>query len=253
MEVVGEERGAVGWMTLNRPSKGNSLNLSMVDSLVGLLEGYIASSTIRIIVLTGKGKYFCTGMELTPSVVSDSPTGAHTLFEKFYHCPKPIVVVLNGPVMGGGIGLVMCCDVRIAKKGIYLWFAEVKRGIFPAIISAYIVLQMGYSDSQYYMLTGERIPIALAHHKGWIHKLVDEAQIEDTTQQVLSLLLTSAPRAMRDIKSSVRALLDPNHPHHIKMMEKRFMDMVQSEEAKYGIQCFLTKQTPDWSTFSAKY
>lgn len=118
---------------------------------------------MRVVVLTGAGKYFCTGMDLGSANQEslqqqiDQGTAGHAflrILSQIRDFKKPIIARVNGPVMGGGCGVLFATDLRVMLQNSFLAFPEVKRGIVPALISAFIVPQMGLYRTKQYMLTG---------------------------------------------------------------------------------------------------
>ncbi|KAI9280000.1 ClpP/crotonase-like domain-containing protein [Sporodiniella umbellata] len=175
------------------------------------------------------------------------------VFEALYHYPKPVIARVNGPCLGGGVGLVFTTDFRAVHQNAYFALTEVKRGLIPAIISKYIVPELGAQKSKEYMLTGRRVlPEELKSSMSAL--AASENELDDKVQQLARELLESAPGAMATIKRLVHTIDGDRERSQYaqKEIKKVFLDMVQSEEAAYGIQCFFTKQKPDWSTLHSK-
>jgi len=175
------------------------------------------------------------------------------LFLKVLQCPKPVVCIINGPVMGGGNGLVFGCDLRIATKDSFFSFPEVKRGIVPALISAIIVPQLGQFQSKQHFLLGARIPAPELYRMGMLSSVVDnDSQLKEEAQKFIKELLSSAPNAMSEVKKLVDYTTFNSHQDNVTHVQQVFQKTVHSEEAMYGISCFLKKQTPDWTAVHAK-
>merc|ERR1711991_1067359 len=125
-------------ITLNRPARGNALTGSMTAALGRILEALASDDSVRVVVLRGAdgSKYFCTGMDLSAtssmSSSSSSSSPAPDVFSLLGTFPKPIVARLHGPCLGGGVGLLFACDVRVATSSLYIRFSEVHRGLVPA-------------------------------------------------------------------------------------------------------------------------
>jgi 1,4-dihydroxy-2-naphthoyl-CoA synthase len=143
----------VATITLFRPHRGNSITPSMGKEVLDALTRIEESREIHVLILTGSGSVFCTGMDLS-GARDNSDFDASAFFERLKSFPKPIVCQVNGPAMGGGMGLVFVTDIRISLKKAHFSFPEVKRGVIPALISSYIVPQLGPYLSTQYMLTG---------------------------------------------------------------------------------------------------
>jgi methylglutaconyl-CoA hydratase len=248
----------VALITLNRPQYGNALTSAMVDELIKAFQELTQDSSIRVIILTGSGKYFCTGLDLaTDQTSTDLESmflkGVH-LFETIKNSKKPVIAQINGPAFGGGVGLVFTTDVRVMTRNSYLSFPEVKRGLVPAIISLYIVPEIGRFRANQYMLTGEKISAEEALRGNFITCVVDnDKQLKETVNTYVNELLSSAPNAMASIKSLVSVVgSSTSEIEKTKYVKNVFLKMMKSEESAYGIQAFSQKKKPDWSKFNSK-
>eukprot|EP01129_Flabellula_baltica_P005138 TRINITY_DN1835_c0_g1_i1.p1 TRINITY_DN1835_c0_g1~~TRINITY_DN1835_c0_g1_i1.p1 ORF type:complete len:260 (-),score=59.31 TRINITY_DN1835_c0_g1_i1:17-796(-) len=254
MDLVVEVRGQVGWITFNRSSKGNSITSEMSVLLLETMERMECDPEVRLIVLTGNGKYFCTGMDLS-SVDRDkmgteeSAQAALDLFNSVYYCSKPVISRLNGPALGGGIGFMFGTDIRLAKTDFYLQFSEVRRGIIPAVISSVIVPQIGSFLAKDLMLTGRRLGGERCYELGLLTGLYDSDESLDTAVETyINSLLSGGPSALKQIKQTVRYLTthtEEENETHVKQAYKNMFN----EEAQHGILSFMTKQKPNWDQF----
>jgi len=256
-----EVKGPTGTITLYRPTRGNAISSSMGNELVQAVKLMENDPKVRVVVLTGSGKYFCTGMDLGQSNQQQVATslehgsGASSslmLFESLRNCKKPVIARINGPALGGGFGLVFTSDVRIVAKSAWFWFAEVKRGIVPALISAYIVPQIGPFQAKHYMMTGGKISAEKALELGFVNCVVDDDKLDQVTNEYVEELVGSAPAAMAVVKSTVDFVAHHTHEQNLEHVQKVFNDTVHSPEAMYGMGCFVQKKKPDWSEFAAK-
>ncbi|RUP47850.1 ClpP/crotonase-like domain-containing protein [Jimgerdemannia flammicorona] len=249
----------VATLTLNRPNRGNALNAAVITLLQAHLSQLASDPRVHVVILTGSGKYFCTGMDLASGPASDSSAAQRSFREgiKLYDTlalfPKPLVARINGPVLGGGLGLVFTTNIRVALRSSYFALTEVKRGLIPAIISRYIVPEVGSFRANEYMLTGRRVSAAEFVSAGFVTCVVDTPEeLDSKTAEYVDMLLTSAPGAMRNIKELVRVVAaggrgDEAEERVRTHVEGAFLGMMKSEEAAYGIMCFAQKVDPDWT------
>ncbi|OZJ02313.1 hypothetical protein BZG36_04450 [Bifiguratus adelaidae] len=244
-------------LTLNRPHRGNALTGEMHDLLYTYLDKIASNPSIRVVILTGAGKFFCTGMDL--STTSDAPphdkfVAGAALYERLATFPKPIIARINGPVLAGGTGLVFTTNIRIALKSAYFSLTEVKRGLIPAIISQYIVPEIGEFRAADYMLTGRRVSAEEAVPL-FLTALVDSMEdLDRVTQQYVDYLLEAGPQAAAETKRLIKAVAkggadQTQKQRVIKEVEGVFTNMLQSEEAAYGIGQFLQKKPADWDAY----
>ncbi|KAG0209192.1 EnoyL-CoA hydratase [Mortierella sp. GBA30] len=256
-EVLYAKNGAVATITLNRPKRGNALSGPMVNQFVEILNSAIDDQAVRVIVVTGNGKYFCTGMDLTPqdddtTSATDPVAATQSMFTTLSHCPKPTLVRMNGPALGGGVGIVFSCNFRIVHASAYFSMPEVQRGLIPALISEVIVPQLGPFRSKQYMLSGERVSALEAYRVGFVTAVAeDQESLDKKVQEYVDLLLQGGPSAMRDVKKLVDAVDsrggDPKvAPAYVR---EAFAKMITSEEAAHGIGAFASREMPNWDEF----
>jgi len=256
--VITKISGPVGTITLNRPQRGNALTTAMTLQLKSALAEFASNVAVRVVVLTGSGKFFCTGMDLGSDNQSkmdenlkqgNAASATIDFFECLKNFPKPLIAKINGPAYGGGWGIIFCCDFRIASNKSHFCLAEVKRGLIPAVISLYIVKEIGTFASKQIMLTGARFAAQRAYEMGLLTSVVDEQNLDKATEELIAELLTSAPGAMRKIKKEIDFVATHSHDDNKKMVQPLFAEMIRDPEAMYGMSCYLQKQTPDWSDF----
>jgi len=255
------QKGAVATITLARPKKGNSISEEMAISLIEHVQKMSQDPSVRVLVLTGKGESFCTGMDLhfdpnlaTPSQLSIRAAKGVEMFETLHTCKKPVIARINGPCLGGGWGLVFTTDIRIALRSSFFWFPDVKRGIVPAIISCYIVPEIGPLRAKDLMLTARKISADEAYQLGMLTAVVDTVEeLDKKVNEYAEQLLSSASVAMGETKKLINHILHPyTHSENIEYAKKLFAKAVSGPEAKYGIEAFKQKLRPDWTAFSAK-
>eukprot|EP01121_Diplochlamys_sp_Union-15-3_P001203 TRINITY_DN11065_c0_g1_i1.p1 TRINITY_DN11065_c0_g1~~TRINITY_DN11065_c0_g1_i1.p1 ORF type:complete len:265 (-),score=36.81 TRINITY_DN11065_c0_g1_i1:108-902(-) len=249
----------VATITLNRPQRGNSITGTMSSKLLEVLNTLEKNDDVRVVVITGSGKYFCTGMDLgaenqatLSSNLDQVAENAISFFNKLREFKKPTIAKINGPAMGGGWGLVFALDIRIASKNAFFWFSEVKRGIVPALISSIIVPQIGSFQALQFMLTGKKVPAIRAHELGFISEVVNDDELDNMTQKYVEELLENGPKAMQITKETVSYVSRHTPEESKKFVSNVFQNSVHSAEALYGMQCFLQKKKPNWSEFSSK-
>eukprot|EP01126_Amoeba_proteus_P032098 TRINITY_DN3137_c0_g1_i5.p1 TRINITY_DN3137_c0_g1~~TRINITY_DN3137_c0_g1_i5.p1 ORF type:complete len:299 (+),score=66.16 TRINITY_DN3137_c0_g1_i5:88-897(+) len=256
-----EEDKNVATITFNRPSRGNSITPSMFRELDEALVAFKARTDIRVIVITAKGQYFCTGMDLSEAnqnAMQRAKTGgldAAKVYETLRTYPKPIVSRINGPALAGGWGLLFTTDIRVAIKTAWFQFTETSRGIVPAIISAYVAPSLGAFHAKQLFLTCEKISAQRAYEIGFLSAVAeDERDLDEKTAQYVDLLLAAGPQAMSVVKDALRHHVDHSHTENLEFVRNLFSSglVTSSDEARYGIMCFVQRKKPDWSEFYRK-
>jgi methylglutaconyl-CoA hydratase len=242
----------VATLVLNRPKRGNSLTGSMTSRLCVLLEQLEKDPLVLVVVLraVAGSKYFCTGMDL--AAAGENREGLKdNVFDALNNFSKPLIGRINGPALGGGIGLLFSCDVRVMVESTYLSFAEVKRGLVPALISALIAPQLGLFKSKQYMMTGERISSHQLQSDGQVSQIVaDETELDEAVRKYVQLFLEAAPEAVKDVKQLTKYLHYHSEEQNAVYVKELFQKMMNSAEARHGLLAFSQKQRPDWLAYT---
>ena len=240
-----ERDGDVLRVTLTRPETRNAFDASLITELA---EAFVDVGTSRAVVLAGDGPSFCAGADVewmrasAGLGVEENVADANALrrmFEAIDGCPAPVVAVVQGHALGGGIGLVACSDVVLAEPRAVFAFSEVKLGIVPAVISPFALRKIGESAARRYFVTGERFDSATALRIGLVHEVSDDLEV--TLERVLGELRTAGPRAARHAKRLVLERPDGAET------ARRIAERRTSEEGQEGLRAFLERRRPAWA------
>jgi hydroxymethylglutaryl-CoA lyase len=242
-------------LTLTRPHKGNMLSARMVQELTLVFKELSKDPSVSRIVLTGKGKYFCTGMDLSASASSKAGTfsGLTSLFQAIDAATQTTVALINGPCFGGGVGLALACDIRLAVKSATFTLSEVKLGLSPAVISKYVVRELGTSFSREMMLTGRGVPAEELRGISALHALAEDVgQLDSVLEGYLDGMRGCAPGGAALCKDLVRAAwTGPGSEMQASRIKEVFDTMMEpSPEAKHGMSQFRAGvKMVDWDLF----
>ncbi len=241
-----ERRDAVLWVWLDRPAKRNAFDEAMMRGLIDIFSS--PDEDIRAMVLTGRGRVFCAGADLSWMSAHPDREGSKLvagLFAAVRHCPRPVVARINGPAIGGGVGLTACCDLAVAPQDVFFQLAEVRVGIVPAVISPYVNEKIGPGRLREWILTAERIEAAKALDWGLLSRVVspqaDHGDLDAAVDSVLKLLLAGSAAAQRVGKEMVTiysALSDSSLTDHLVDI---ITELRASNEAQARMQAFLSK------------
>ncbi|KZO91452.1 ClpP/crotonase [Calocera viscosa TUFC12733] len=177
------------------------------------------------------------------------------LFEGISNLNKPVIAVINGPCYGGGNGLAMVCDIRIASHpGVTFNLSEVTIGVAPALISKYLVREWGAAKAREAMLTARAIPAAELLTVGGVHHVAEDAAAAHAYADALvARFVGNAPGAMAAVKQLTNTMATEAEGEQDAAIARMFLDMMRpSLEAKYGIDMFRAKQKADWSSLYAR-
>jgi len=232
-------------VTLARPETRNAFDAALIDELA---KAFVDVGTSRAVVLAGDGPSFCAGADVdwmrasadlgVDANVADA-NAMRRMLESIDSCPAPVVALVHGHALGGGIGLVACADIVLAERGTVFAFSEVKLGIVPAVISPFALRRMGESAARRYFVTGERFDAATALRIGLVHEVTDD--LEAALAHVLDELGSAGPRAARHAKRLV--LERPDGPE----TARRIAERRTSDEGQEGLRAFLERRRPSWA------
>jgi enoyl-CoA hydratase len=250
MLVIRERNGPVETLTLNRPEAANSLSPPLMAELGTALSEILADDDIRAVVVTGAGdRIFCAGMDLSslgefssdPETWAD-PEGARTLFgflDGAYE--KPLVAAVNGAAVGGGLEVVMACDLVVAAEHARFGLPEVKRGLFAAgggtrlsqRIPQALALEMG--------LTGRLIGAERAAQFGLINQVVPPGELLPAAQALAGEVAANGPLGVQLTKKLMRRAVDQGTDVGRATPEENGV-VFGSEDAREGATAFMEKR-----------
>ena len=236
--------GGVLRITLARPETRNALDAALIAELA---EACVDVGRARSVVLAGEGPSFCAGADVEwmrsaadlgyEQNLADA-NALRRMLEAVDGCPAPLIALVQGYALGGGVGLVACADIALAQPGTVFAFSEVKLGIVPATISPFVLAKIGASAARRYFATGERFDAATALRIGLVHELADD--LEAALERVLAELASAGPKAARAAK---RLVLDrPDGPETSRIIAERRT----SPEGQEGLRAFLERRSPSW-------
>jgi len=243
-------------VTLSRPDVHNAFDDRLIAELTDALTRLGQDEGVRALVLTGAGKSFSAGADLNwmrrMAGYSDEEnlTDARALarlMQTLNDLPKPTVARVNGAALGGGTGLVACCDIAIASDKASFGTTEARLGIIPAVIGPYVIAAIGPRQARRLMLTGERIPAGEAARIGLVHEVAPADGLDAAVDAVLESLLRCGPKALAAAKRLVRDLTGrPITADLIDDTAQRIAQLRATAEAREGITAFLEKRRPAW-------
>ncbi|HUZ80781.1 MAG TPA: enoyl-CoA hydratase-related protein [Gaiellaceae bacterium] len=240
-----ERDGAVLRIAMARPERRNAFDAALIAELTGAF-GDVGDA--HAVLLTGDGPSFSAGADvewMRSSVelgydenVADA-LGLRAMLDAIDGCPAPVVAAVQGHALGGGCGLVACCDIVVADPDTQFAFSEVKLGIVPAVISPFALAKIGPGAARRYFVTGERFSAQVALRIGLVHEVADE--LDATVQRVLAELRSAGPEAARAAKALARA------PLSARETAERIAAHRTSDEGQEGLRAFLEKRAPGWT------
>jgi methylglutaconyl-CoA hydratase len=240
-----ERDGAVLRVTMARPDRRNAFDAALIDELA---RAFADVGDVRAVVLAGEGKSFSAGADvewMRSSVdlsyeenVADA-LRLRAMLDAIDGCPAPVVARVQGHALGGGCGLVACCDIVVAEPGAQFAFSEVKLGIVPAVISPFALAKIGPGAARRFFVTGERFTADVALRIGLVHEVAGD--LDAAVERLVAELLTAGPDAARAAKQLARAPLAADET------AERIAARRTSAEGQEGLRAFLEKRPPRWT------
>jgi len=249
------EDQSIATITLNRPDKRNAISYELIDDLIAALK-QAASSSAQIVILTGAGKAFCSGMDLDnlkqltgrthEQNVQDSETMA-SLFRALYDFPKPTIAAVNGAAIAGGTGLATLCDFTLAVPEAKFGYTEVRIGFVPGIVSSYLIANVGEKRARDLLLTGRLFDAEEAYKLGLVTEIVTPEQLMPRALQLAGQLMENSPASLRTTKALLSSYTKEQLDRQLKNAIKENAGIRQTADFKEGITSFLEKRKPTWT------
>jgi methylglutaconyl-CoA hydratase len=242
-------------ITLNRPEKRNAISFELIDDLLGALEE-VAKSDALVLIMTGAGKAFCSGLDLdnlkallgrTPEQNLKDSKAMVKLFRTLYEFPKVTIAAVNGAAIAGGTGLALLCDFTLAVPKAKFGYTEVRIGFVPAIVSTFLLRQVGEKIARDLLLTGRIFDAEEAARLGLISEIVAPDKLMTRTHELAAQLMENSAASLRATKQLLtdhaRAELDAQ----IDVAVRENAAIRTTADFREGIASFLEKRKPVWT------
>lgn len=244
--------------TIDDPATRNAMSDALLADFELLFAHYSDDPAIRALVLRGNGRVFCAGADLsgkTLNATSDdrhaatvelSIRGAH-VYGALNAFPKPVIAVVEGAAMGGGMGLAACADIVLATPGALFALSEARLGLVAAQIAPFVVARLGLATTRRLALTGSRFDAAQAESMGLVDELfVERAALDARLEGILADIQACAPRALTATKVLLNSLQGLDLTTFSHAAADVFADAVLGE-GREGIAAFKEKRAPAWA------
>ena len=243
-------------VTLARPEVRNAFDEVLIQALTGAFLSFTDDAETRVVVLEGEGPTFCAGADVEwmrragsfskLENESDAERMAGML-RAIDRCPRPVIAVIQGATIGGGVGLAAAADIAIAAEDAVFSLAEVRLGILPSVISPYVLRAIGARQARRYFLTGERFGAVEAHRIGLVHEVVPPAELGAARDRFVAALLSSAPEAVGVAKSLIAEVSGQRPDEALPVTVRTIAERRATAEAKEGLTAFLEKRPQSWA------
>jgi len=248
-------KDGIATVTLNRPDKRNAISFDVIDDLRSALDE-VEKSSAHVLIITGAGKAFCSGMDLENLKAllgrspeqnrHDSETMAH-LFRWLYEFPKPTIAAVNGAAIAGGTGIATLCDFTLAVPEAKFGYTEVRIGFVPAIVSTFLLRQVGEKRARDLLLTGRIFTAEEAHQIGLVNEIVAPEKLMGRANELAAQLMENSPTSLRYTKRLLSDHARADLDSQIRAAVEENAGIRATDDFREGIGSFLEKRKPRWS------
>ena len=245
--VISERSGQVLKLTLNRPEKSNSLHPDMVRQLAESLSEAEADKELSVAILTGAGRSFCAGLDLSLMVKWTAEEklaylGTVTpLFMRLWKLPQPVIAAVNGPAIAGGFDLAAFCDIRLAAPEAVFGQAEINIGLTQIVHPLY--KSIGLARAKELAMTGQNITAQEAYRIGLVNHVYPREELDARAMELARLLASKPRQALFETKRLTRELIDLDTAAALKEMGETFKKCLNSEEHRERVEAVYARLT----------
>ena len=237
-------------LTIYREAQRNAISLAAIELFSTYLDQAEKDKNIRVILITGSGeKAFCSGADLGGAADGKIQQGFKNyakLITRLSNYPKPVVARINGACMAGGMGLMLACDIVIAKNDAKFGTPEVNVGLWPMMIGALIYRNVLRKKAMEMVLLGERLTADQALNMGLITRVVPPEKFEEEVTQILKSLAAKSPIGMKIGKEAFYAMADMPFEEAVDYLSGQIAEVAATEDAREGITAFIEKRKPQF-------
>ena len=238
----------VARLTINREAQRNAISLEAIELFLKYLDEAEKDENIRVILITGSGeKAFCSGADLGGAADGNIQQGFKSyaeLLTRLSGYPKPVVARVSGACMAGGMGLMLACDIVIAKNDAKFGTPEVNVGLWPMMIGALIFRNVLRKKAMEMILLGERLTADQALNMGLITRVVLPEELDEEVTQILKTLTAKSPIGMKIGKEAFYAMADMPLEEAVGFLSGKIAEVAATEDAREGITAFIEKRKP---------
>ena len=236
----------VAVLTMDDVDNRNALNARLINALGDGLTRALADDAVRVVLLTHDGPVFCAGADLKGGGQEEPRFGFPQVLMLMQDSPKPVVAVLRGAAMGGGVGLAAAADLSLASTDVSFGFTEVRIGLAPAMISVVCLPKLSRADAAELFLTGRKIPATRAAQVGLINRAVPAAELDDAVTELLHELVAGSPQGLAAAKQLLREVPGMAREQAFAHTQALSAELFGSPEAAEGIAAFRAKRPAAW-------
>lgn len=258
-------------LTLNRPDKCNAISPQMIEELLSALDE-VEKAHARVVILTGAGKAFCAGMDLdalkaladesahsllesrgpqealahsSEAHIADSRRTA-SMFRRIYSFPKPVIAAVNGAAIAGGCGIATLCDYTLAVPDAKFGFTEARIGFIPALVSVFLVRQIGEKRTRDLLLSARLFDANEARQMGLVSEVVPPEKLMERARGLAGSLLEISQTSLTRTKRLLTDFTEKELDRELEMAVHENARIRSTADFREGLSAFLEKRKPQW-------
>ena len=250
--IIARKEGAVGWLIFNNPERRNAVSVDMWEAIPRVLDQYEADPAIRVIVLAGAGdKAFVSGADISQFDKQRSGADAVQHYEELAEgaqarlqaCDKPVIAMIRGYCLGGGLNIAVLCDLRVAADDARFGIPAAKMGLgYRASSMKNLVDIVGAAYAREIMITARQFTASEAKEMGLVNKVVSVSELEKTIFEYTETISGNAPLTMRAAKRIIREVAKKDYD--AALCKTWVKECFESEDYKEGRKAFMEKRKP---------
>jgi enoyl-CoA hydratase/carnithine racemase len=248
-----EVRDRAAFLTINREARRNAISQEMMQAFKAHLDRADRDDAVRAVCITGAGdKAFCSGADLAGTLAAgethplSGPEAYAGLLKTLGRFGKPLVARVNGHCLAGGIGLMLSCDIIIARRDVFFRTPEVNVGIFPMMVGALLYRNCQWKKVLEMVLTGRKVTAPEAEAMGLITRAVKPDSLDRQVEETLGLLTSKSPVGVRMGKEAFRTMSDMPFDEAVDYLCQALGRVISTEDAMEGMTAFMEKREPDF-------
>lgn len=251
--IIVQKTGRIGIVRINRPDVYNAVNVEALVELERAMHGFNGDKDVLVIIITGEGKAFVSGSDISRLVKMDSlaareySRAGQRVLSFIENMEKPVIAAVNGFALGSGCELAMACDIRIASEKAKFGQPEVKLGLIPGHAGTQRLARLvGAGRAKELIFTGEMIDAQEALRIGLVNKVVAPEALLEEAQNLAKKIIEVGPTAVRFAKTVINRGIDANLTTANAYETEAFSILFSTDDAKEGMKAFLEKRKPEW-------
>jgi len=248
-EILCATKDGIATVTMNRPEKRNALNTALLDGLTNIFRQLETNAEVRVVVIRGEGKAFCSGLDLrelsSRQAGGDPETGVTKIFQQIERSRHPTIAMVQGDALAGGCELALHCDLRVAADAARFGMPLARLGlVVPFPLGHKLVEIIGPAFTKQILLTGQPIDAKRAYEIGMIHQLVSASELEAATYALARTIADNAPLSLAGMKATVLRAVSLRETINHQDLNEMVNRARKSADAQEGVKAMLEKRKP---------